>query len=63
MLFTLVYMLALASGILILMILSFRVYLELPPTKRRRTLANTIVSGALNAALIGTAVGLTVYRL
>jgi len=36
---------------------------ELPPAKRRRTLASTIVSGALNAAIIGTAVGLTVYRL
>jgi len=37
--------------------------MELPPAKRRRTLAGTIVSGAVNAALIGTAVGLTVYRL
>ncbi|KAH9992435.1 hypothetical protein BJV77DRAFT_1002420 [Russula vinacea] len=36
---------------------------DLPPAKRRRTLAGTIVSGAVNAALIGTAVGLTVYRL
>ncbi|KZT21182.1 hypothetical protein NEOLEDRAFT_1139817 [Neolentinus lepideus HHB14362 ss-1] len=36
---------------------------ELPPTKRRRTLAGSIVSTALSAALIGTAVGLTVYRL
>ncbi|KAI0299204.1 hypothetical protein BC826DRAFT_995992 [Russula brevipes] len=36
---------------------------ELPPAKRRRTLAGTIVSGAVNAALIGTAVGLTVFRL
>lgn len=34
-----------------------------PPAKRRRGLAGTIVTTALNAALIGTAVGLTVYRL
>lgn len=36
---------------------------EFPPAKRRRTLAGSIVSGAVNAALIGTAVGFTVYRL
>jgi len=45
------------------MVVSLYVYIELPPAKRRRTLAGTIVSGALNAAIIGTAVGLTVYRL
>ena len=39
------------------------IHVELPPTKRRRTLAGSIVSSALNACLIGTAVGLTVYRL
>jgi len=39
------------------------VHVELPPAKRRRTLAGSIVSTALSAALIGTAVGLTVYRL
>ncbi|EMD39191.1 hypothetical protein CERSUDRAFT_112868 [Gelatoporia subvermispora B] len=39
------------------------VAVELPPPKRRRTLAGSIVSTALSAALIGTAVGLTVYRL
>lgn len=39
------------------------VFTELPPAKRRRTLAGSIVSTALSAALIGTAVGLTVYRL
>jgi hypothetical protein len=39
------------------------IHVELPPTKRRRTLAGSIVSTALSAALIGTAVGLTVYRL
>ncbi|KAG1743089.1 hypothetical protein EDB19DRAFT_1700007 [Suillus lakei] len=38
-------------------------FAELPPAKRRRTLAGSIVSTALSAALIGTAVGLTVYRL
>ncbi|VDC03293.1 unnamed protein product [Peniophora sp. CBMAI 1063] len=36
---------------------------DLPPAKRRRTLAGSIVSTAVSAALIGTAVGLTVYRL
>jgi len=34
-----------------------------PPCKKRRGLAGSIVSTAVNAALIGTAVGLTVYRL
>ncbi|KAI4527335.1 hypothetical protein K525DRAFT_232186 [Schizophyllum commune Loenen D] len=34
-----------------------------PPPKRRRGLAGSIVSTALSAALIGTAVGLTVYRM
>ncbi|KAJ3854106.1 hypothetical protein EV368DRAFT_37449 [Lentinula lateritia] len=37
--------------------------LQHPPAKRRRTLAGSIVSTAVNAALVGTAVGLTVYRL
>lgn len=36
---------------------------ELPPAKRRRTFAGSVVSAALNAAVVGTAVGLTVYRL
>ncbi|KAI0642420.1 hypothetical protein C8Q79DRAFT_917986 [Trametes meyenii] len=43
--------------------LNFYVSVDLPPPKRRRTLAGSIVSTALSAALIGTAVGLTVYRL
>ncbi|KAI0630782.1 hypothetical protein C8Q77DRAFT_1015401, partial [Trametes polyzona] len=43
--------------------LNFYVSIDLPPPKRRRTLAGSIVSTALSAALIGTAVGLTVYRL
>ena len=43
--------------------LNFHVSLDLPPPKRRRTLAGSIISTALSAALIGTAVGLTVYRL
>lgn len=43
--------------------LRFVIHVELPPAKRRRTLAGSIVSTALSAALIGTAVGLTVYRL
>jgi len=62
-LFTLIYSLALFSGVLILMLVSFHVCLDLPPAKRRRTLASTIIFGAVNAALIGTAVGLTAYRL
>ena len=41
----------------------FSVELELPPAKRRKGLAGSILSTALSAALIGTAVGLTVYRL
>jgi hypothetical protein len=36
---------------------------ELPANKRRRTLVGSIASTALSAALIGSAVGLTVYRL
>ena len=65
MLFTLalLYSLAFLWALFGLMVISFHVCIELPPAKRRRTLAGTIVSGALNAALIGTAVGLTVYRL
>jgi hypothetical protein len=63
MLFTLIYSLALLWVFLFLMVVSFYICIELPPAKRQRTLAGTIVSGALNAALIGTAVGLTVYRL
>lgn len=35
----------------------------MPPLKKRRGLAGTIISTAVNAALIGSAVGLTVYRL
>ncbi|KAG6839345.1 hypothetical protein H0H93_005623, partial [Arthromyces matolae] len=38
-------------------------HIDPPPAKRRRGLAGSIVSTALSAALIGTAVGLTVYRL
>ncbi|KAF9474758.1 hypothetical protein BDN70DRAFT_884476 [Pholiota conissans] len=36
---------------------------DMPPLKKRRGLAGSIVSTAVSAALIGTAVGLTVYRL
>ncbi|KAI9573935.1 hypothetical protein HD554DRAFT_572626 [Boletus coccyginus] len=39
------------------------IHVELPPAKWRRTLAGSIVSTALSAAQIGTAFGLTVYRL
>lgn len=38
-------------------------HIELPPLKRRRGLAGSIISTAVSAALIGSAVGLTVYRL
>jgi hypothetical protein len=39
-------------------------HIELPPPqKRRRTFTGSIISTAVSAALIGTAVGLTVYRL
>lgn len=38
-------------------------HIEMPPLKKRRGLAGTIISTALNAALIGGAVGLTVYKL
>ncbi len=62
-LFTPIYSLTFFWGVLILMFVSLHVCIDLPPAKRRRTLASTIVSGAVNAALIGTAVGLTVYRL
>jgi hypothetical protein len=61
--FTLLYSLALLWVSFLLMVVSFHLCLDLPPPKRRRTLAGTIVYGALNAALIGTAVGITVYRL
>jgi hypothetical protein len=43
--------------------LTIHVTIDLPPPKRRKTLAGSLVSTALSAALIGTAVGLTVYRL
>ena len=35
----------------------------MPPAKRRRGLAGSIVTTALSAALIGAAVGMTVYKL
>ncbi|KAF8524181.1 hypothetical protein JB92DRAFT_2881396 [Gautieria morchelliformis] len=35
----------------------------LPPAKRRKTLTDTIISTAFSAALIGTAVGMTAYRM
>ncbi|KAF6753135.1 hypothetical protein DFP72DRAFT_849497 [Ephemerocybe angulata] len=38
-------------------------HVDLPPTKRRRGIAGSIVETAWSAALIGTAVGLTVYKL
>jgi hypothetical protein len=36
---------------------------DLPPAKRRKTLADSIISTAFSAALIGTAVGMTAYRM
>ena len=41
----------------------FSINLDLPPAKRRKGLAGSVLSAALSAALVGTAVGLTVYRL
>jgi hypothetical protein len=38
-------------------------HVDMPPLKKRRGLAGSIVSTAVSAALIGTAVGFTVYRL
>ena len=63
MLFTLLYIFALLWAFFGLMVISFHVCIEFPPAKRRRTLAGALVSSAVNAALIGTAVGITVYRL
>jgi uncharacterized membrane protein len=63
MLLTLLYSLVLHWITFLLMVITFYFCVELPPAKRRRTFASTIVSGALNAALIGTAVGITIYRL
>ncbi|KAL5513087.1 hypothetical protein ACEPAH_3485 [Sanghuangporus vaninii] len=39
------------------------VELELPPAKRRKGIAESVISTAFNAALVGAAVGLTVFRL
>lgn len=36
---------------------------DLPPAKRRKGLTGSVISTAFSAALIGAAVGLTVYRL
>ncbi|KAF8579903.1 hypothetical protein K439DRAFT_1663007 [Ramaria rubella] len=36
---------------------------ELPPAKRRKTFTDSIISTAFSAALIGTAVGMTAYRM
>lgn len=36
---------------------------DFPPAKRRKTLTDSIISTAFSAALIGTAVGMTAYRL
>jgi hypothetical protein len=37
--------------------------IEMPPLKRCRSLAGSIISTVVSAALIGSAVGLTLYRL
>ncbi|KAL5531563.1 hypothetical protein ACEPAG_4440 [Sanghuangporus baumii] len=39
------------------------VELDLPPAKRRKGIAESVISTAFNAALVGAAVGLTVFRL
>ncbi|GJJ11460.1 hypothetical protein Clacol_005693 [Clathrus columnatus] len=36
---------------------------DLPPAKRRKTITDSILSTALSAALIGTAVGMSAYRM
>ena len=36
---------------------------DLPPAKRRKGIAETVISTAFNAALVGAAVGLTVFKL
>ena len=63
--FTIYYLRPLPSFTLIMatnrLILVLRI--EMPPLKRRRGLAGSIISTAVSAALIGSAVGLTVYRL
>lgn len=43
--------------------LSFTIMADFPPAKRRKTLTDTIISTAFSAALIGTAVGMTAYRM
>lgn len=50
-------------SLLLMVSLYLLINVELPPAKRRRGLAGSIVSTAFSAAVIGTAVGLTVYRL
>ena len=63
--FTIYYLRPLPSFTIIMatnrLILVLRI--EMPPLKRRRGLAGSIISTAVSAALIGSAVGLTVYRL
>ncbi|EJD07448.1 uncharacterized protein FOMMEDRAFT_164421 [Fomitiporia mediterranea MF3/22] len=39
------------------------VEVELPPSKRRKGLTETVISAAFNTALVGAAVGLTVFRM
>ncbi|KAH8116324.1 hypothetical protein DFH11DRAFT_1579958 [Phellopilus nigrolimitatus] len=39
------------------------VTLDLPPSKRRKGVTGSVISTAYNAALVGAAVGLTVYRM
>ena len=37
--------------------------LDLPPAKRRKGITGSVISTAFSAALIGAAVGFTVYRM
>lgn len=60
------YIILLAHFVALIMFtlpLTIHVTIDLPPPKRRKTIAGSLVSTALSAALIGTAVGLTVYRM
>lgn len=49
---------------LIIMLTLFVIpFVDLPLSKRRKGVANTVISTAFSAAFVGAAVGLTVYRM
>lgn len=49
--------------IIIMLTLLVIPFADLPPSKRRKGVANTVINTAFSAALVGAAVGLTVYRM